>query len=291
MAEKSKKGLGRGLDALFGGRENQVSHALGHGLREVAIDLLVPGKYQPRSHMDETSLSELAQSIREHGVISPILVRELKGQKYEIIAGERRYRASLLADLKTVPVLIRHIEDEHALAIALIENIQRENLTAIEEALGLDRLTSEFHLTHEEVAKAVGKSRSTVTNLLRLLALADEVKEMMLQSQLEMGHGRALLALKKGEQIQFAKEVVAKNLTVRETEQLVSKYLTKYNATSDQRVNKNQTSIDNLRLQEALADLLGATVKLNANKKGKGKLVIEFSSLDQLQGILDHIHK
>ena len=288
--KKKEKGLGRGLDALFMGEvgpdalDDAVSE---RRLLEIETAHIHPGRYQPRTRMDEASISELADSIREQGLLSPILVRMLNDGDYEVLAGERRLRAAKLAGLEKVPVLLQNVDDEHALVIGLIENIQRENLNPIEEAQGLQRLISEFSFTHEDAAKAIGRSRPATSNLLRLLSLTDEVKDMVMKGELEMGHARALLALSGADQITTAKTVVARSLSVRQTEDLVRRLL---EGPQPQKKVVIKTR-DNERLEEAMAETLGAVVKLTANTKGKGKIVIEFSNLDQLQGIVDHIRK
>lgn len=288
VIKKKSKGLGRGLDALLGDSlgEDLIRTEDSNRIEEVELSSLVPGKYQPRTHMDDASLAELADSIREEGVLSPILVRPVGGARYEIIAGERRSRAARLAGFERVPVIIRSVDDEHALAIALIENIQRENLNPIEEAQGIQRLVEEFSFTHEDAAKAIGRSRSATTNLLRLLSLADEVKAMVMRGELEMGHARALLPLCPTDQVTSAKWVAQKGLSVRQTEELVKRML---NPPAQERVVIKTR--DNERLEESLADTLGAVVRLTANKKGKGRIVIEFSNLDQLEGIVRKIQK
>ena len=276
------KGLGRGLDALLGGGKTTVTKDE-DVLREVAIGDLSPGKYQPRTRMDQKALEGLAQSIQSRGIVQPILVRALKTGKFEIVAGERRWRAAQIAGLATVPALVREIPDEQALSIGLIENIQREDLNAIEEAAGIKRLVDEFSLTHEGAAQAVGRSRAAVTNLLRLLELAKPVQEMMIDAKLDMGHGRALLALSKSKQVELAHQIVAKALSVRDTERLVKHELTPL---------KNgktlmSASSDTRHLENTLAEKLGTKVVVKADKKGRGTLVVHFHSLEQLDGILD----
>lgn len=288
--KKKEKGLGRGLDALFMGEigAEALDEAVGaKRLAEVETGLIQAGRYQPRTRMDEASISELADSIREQGLLSPILVRELDEGGYEVLAGERRLRAARQAGLEKVPVLIENVDDEHALVIGLIENIQRENLNPIEEAQGIQRLIDEFDFTHEAAAKAVGRSRPATSNLLRLLALTDEVKAMLMDGALEMGHARALLGLAGADQVTAAKTVAARGLSVRQTEELVRRMI-EGAAPKKKVVIKTR---DDERLEEALAETLGAVVKLTANQKGRGRIVIEFSSLDQLQGIVDHIQK
>lgn len=271
------KGLGRGLDALLAGDDG----AEGDTLQQLAVSLLQPGKYQPRTHMDPDSLQQLADSIRVQGVMQPVLVRPISGNRYEIIAGERRWRASQLAGLSEIPALVREIADEAALVMALIENIQRENLNPLEEALGIQRLVNEFALTHQSAAEAVGRSRSAVTNLLRLLNLAPRVQEMMMQSQLDMGHARALLGLTQAKQIDAAHEIIRKGLSVREAEKLAQRLL---RPTEDR--GRHAPDRDVLQLQENLAEKLGARVTLTQRKGGKGRLAIDYDSLEQLDGIL-----
>lgn len=289
VAENRKnKGLGRGLDAFFGGELVDDVMALNHQIEEVDVSSVHAGKYQPRMRIEPSSLEELAQSIRAQGVISPIVVRPTGGANYEIIAGERRFRAALLAGLKKVPVIIRDVGDKQALAMALIENIQREDLNPLEEAHGIRRLIEEFGYTHEGAADAIGRSRSATSNLLRLLELTEEVKGMLSTGALDMGHARALLALKGAEQILAAKTVLQRSLSVRQTEELVKRMLAEKPIPKKKIVIKTR---DDERLEEALAETLGATVRLTANQKGKGKIVIEFSNLDQLQGIVDKIQR
>ncbi|ACV37596.1 ParB/RepB/Spo0J family partition protein [Accumulibacter sp.] len=274
------KGLGRGLDALLAGndaqnREQQRALPVGH---------IQPGKYQPRTRMDAASLDELAASIRVQGLMQPILVRPLGEDRYEIIAGERRWRAAQMAGLSEVSTLIREIPDEAALAMALIENIQRENLNPLEEALGLQRLIDEFSMTHQQAADAVGRSRPAASNLLRLLQLAAPAQELLMCGEIDMGHARALLPLAGALQVQLAQRVVQKGLSVRETERLVQYAL---RAPKDSPPPKPDRDV--LRLQEELADLLGAQVAIRANKRGAGKVLIEFGDLDQLEGILQRL--
>lgn len=291
MVGKSK-GLGRGLDALLStsriaapdavnsdGQPSSVS--LDGSLRHIPIEFLQPGKYQPRKDMSPDALEELSTSIQAQGIIQPIVVRSVGENKYEIIAGERRWRASQMAKLHEVPCLIKEVPDEAAVAIALIENIQREDLNAMEEAQALDRLMKEFELTHQEVAQAVGKSRTTVTNLLRLNSLTDEVKKLLEYGDIEMGHARTLLALSGETQVEAGKHVAGKSLSVRETENYVRKLLNP----PPEAVAK-QVDPDVARLQIDLAEKIGAHVKINANKQGKGKVVIDFTDLEQLDGIL-----
>ena len=274
------KGLGRGLDALLSAGETQQ----GERLLTLPVESLVPGKYQPRTRMDPAALSELAESIRAQGLMQPILARAVSGGQYEIIAGERRWRASQLAGLNEVPVLVREVADDVALKMALIENIQREDLNPLEEAQGLQRLIQEFDMTHQAVAESVGRSRVAVTNILRLLNLAKPVQAMLLDGQIEMGHARALLPLSAARQTETAHEVVRRGLSVREVERLVSRLL-----------NPKPTRVpakdrDVLRLEEQLSETLGTKVSITANRKGAGRVTIEFSDLDQLDSILARLH-
>lgn len=253
-------------------------------LKHLPIEFLQPGQYQPRKDMHNEALEELAASIRAQGIMQPIVVRQIGSQQYEIIAGERRWRAAQLAGLHQVPVLVRNVPDEAAIAMALIENIQRENLNPMEEAVALHRLQEEFELTQQQVADAVGKSRVTVTNLLRLMNLNDDVKTLLERGDIEMGHARALLGLQHEDQSQAARQVVAKVLTVRQTEALVRDWHDKKQSAA-----KPATNPDINRLEQTLGDRLGAKVQLKHSAQGKGKLVISYSSLDELDGILGHI--
>ena len=277
------KGLGRGLDALLGGSALTLAE---DQLTTLAVSRLRPGKYQPRSRMDAESLAELAESIKAQGIIQPILVRAVGGDEYEILAGERRWRAAQLAHLSEVPVIIREVPDEAALAIALIENIQRQELNALEEAQGLQRLIDEFGMTHDAAAQAVGRSRSAVSNLLRLLGLAKPVQAMLTEGQLDMGHARALLALPANQQAGLARTVVDKALSVRQTEALVKQYL---QPTLKKPAAKREDA-DVLRLSEQLSDTLGAKVAIQPRAKGRGKIVIEYDSLDHLDGLLSRFN-
>jgi ParB family chromosome partitioning protein len=275
------KGLGRGLDALLSGGNEAAPEAL----QTLAIDRIKPGKYQPRTRMDETSLNELADSIREQGLMQPILVRPVDGGRFEIIAGERRWRAAQRVGLREVPALVKSVPDQAALALALIENIQREDLNPLEEARGLARLIEEFGLTHEAAAKAVGRSRSAVTNLLRLTTLAKPAQDYLLNGNMEMGHARALLALPGPQQTAASARVVNGQLSVRETERLVFSLLNP--AKRDARRNTHRGhDADTARLETDLAEALGAKVKIEVGKKGAGKLVIAYASLEQLDGII-----
>lgn len=281
MTPPKPKGLGRGLDALLAG--NREDEEKGE-LQTLPIDSLQPGKYQPRTRMDPGSLDELAASIRAQGIMQPILVRPIGDDRYEIIAGERRWRASRLAELTQVPCLVREIPDEAALAMSLIENIQREDLNPLEEAAGIQRLVDEFSMTHQQAAEAVGRSRSAASNLLRLLNLAGQVQELLMAGDIDMGHARAVLPLDPASQIQVANQVAAKGFSVRETEHLVHRMLNPRNQKPTAAPDR-----DLLRLQEELADTLGATVKLRANRKGAGELSIRFGDLDQLDGLLSRL--
>lgn len=282
MNSPKKKGLGRGLGALL----DANSESSGARQDSLPVGRLQPGRYQPRTRMDPDSLNELAASIKAQGIMQPILVRPIGGDTYEIIAGERRWRAAQLAGMSEVPVLVREIPDEATLAMSLIENIQRENLNPLEEAAGIQRLIDEFGMSHQQAADAVGRSRPAASNLLRLLNLAKPVQECLFSGELDMGHARALLSLDKPGQARLAALVVHKRLSVRETEKLVQREL---QPPSDRNAGAQKADRDVLRLQEELADMLGAPVKLQAGKKGAGHLTIGFSSLDQLDGILERL--
>ena len=290
MAAK-KRGLGeRGLGALLAGSKVSLDQqAQDHDgeLRELPIDLVQRGRYQPRRDMDPAALQELADSIRQQGVMQPVVVRPIAEGRYELIAGERRWRACQLAELDRIPAIIREVPDEAAIAMALIENIQRENLNPIEEAFALQRLQEEFGLTQAQVAEAVGKSRTTITNLLRLIGLTEDVRLMLEHGDLEMGHGRAMLTLQPEQQLQVARTVVSKSLSVRQTEALVRRVQQE----GDKPAKAGSKELDpNIRaLQDDLSERLGARVSIAHGQRGKGKLVIEYSSLDELDGILGHI--
>jgi ParB family chromosome partitioning protein len=293
-----KRGLGRGLDALLG--SHQAAKQIAQEANEVAasgqfkdgelqnlpVEFIQRGKYQPRREINQEALEELAGSIRAQGVMQPIVVRPIGTDKYEIIAGERRWRACQLAGLDRIPVLIREVPDEAAIAMALIENIQREDLNPMEEAIALARLQQEFELTHQQIADAVGKSRATVTNLLRLMSLREDVQRMLEHGDLEMGHARALLTLAPELQASTAQTVVAKGLSVRQTEALVRKL-------QENKTEKPGDSFgpdaDIQRLEESLSEKLGAPVQIQHTAKGKGKLVLTYNSLEELDGILSHI--
>ena len=301
MAATRKRGLKKGLDALLGSAmppEHSVSvHHDGEALvadsqqaardgdlRRLPVELLQRGRYQPRRDMSSEALEELSESIKAQGVMQPIVVRPISDTRYEIIAGERRWRAAQMAGLDTIPAVIREVSDEAAIAMALIENIQREDLNPMEEAFALARLKDEFELTHQQVADAVGKSRAMVTNLLRLISLEEEVKKLLEHGDLEMGHARALLALSGDKQIAAARSVVAKGLSVRQTEALVRDYEKEKPAKEVVREDPNVR-----QLIGDLSDRLGAPVQLRQEKGGKGKLVISYNSLDELDGIIAHI--
>ncbi len=293
-----RKGLGRGLDALLGGNTKKTAagepdvsspvteKAADGELKQLPVEFISRGKYQPRRDMQTEALEELAESIKAQGIMQPIVVRPIGEGKYEIIAGERRWRAAQMAGLDSIPTIIRDVPDEAAIAMALIENIQRENLNPIEEAIALKRLQDEFELTQLEVAEAVGKSRSAITNLLRLINLDDEVKTLLEHGDLEMGHARALLSLSKEDQRLLARQVVTKALSVRQTETLVRQH-----QQQSQKPKAAEVKVDHniLKLQEGLSEKIGVPVKLDHSAKGKGKLVLSYNSLDELDGILAHL--
>ena len=292
MSQSKRRGLGRGLDALLTTPASNSSEEPGvdkgnkeSELQNLPIEQLHPGKYQPRKDMSAEALDDLANSIKSQGIIQPIVVRPISDHSYEIIAGERRWRAAQIAELDNVPCLIKHVPDEAAVAIALIENIQREDLNAMEEAIALERLLIEFELTHQEVAEAVGKSRTTVSNLLRLNNLNSEVKTLLEHGDIEMGHARALLALDNDIQTNTARIVVAKELNVRETEALIKKVQLPEKETKEKKIDPNTKA-----LEQNLSEKLGSQVAINHNKKGKGKLVISYSDLSELDGIVSRFN-
>ncbi|MBK5939145.1 ParB/RepB/Spo0J family partition protein [Halochromatium roseum] len=306
MTVAKKKGLGRGLDALLGGAreaalpesgaeltpvraEALIAPTVGEAVRELPLDQIQRGRYQPRRDFDEERLRELADSIAAQGVIQPILVRPVEPGRYEIVAGERRWRASQQAGLERIPVVVRDVTEQAALAIALIENIQRDDLHPLEEAGALRRLLDEFGLSHLQVAEAVGKSRSTVTNLLRLLELEDEVKTLLDDKRLEMGHARALLGLHGEQQIKAARLVVMQGLSVRDTERLIRRQQTDADDPPTEAHAKSAPDPNIRQLQDDLAERLGARVAIKHGSKGTGRLVINYNSLDELDGILAHI--
>ena len=296
MADRKK--LGKGLSALLSsGSATSMSNLLSERavdrgsvlgeeerLRNIPIDLIQRGKYQPRVEMNEAALEDLAASIKAQGVMQPIVIRSIAAQKYEIIAGERRWRASQMAGLSSIPAVVKQVSDEAAIAMSLIENIQRENLNPIEEAMALKRLQDEFELTQQEVASAVGKSRATVTNLMRLIGLHIDVQKMLQVGKLEMGHARALLTLSETKQVEFAKLVANKGLSVRQTESLVR------NVNTGSELDRKKSIDPNIKkLEEDLGEKLGAKVIIQHTEKGKGRLVINYNSLDELDGILVHL--
>jgi ParB family chromosome partitioning protein len=285
-----KRGLGRGLDALLGGSDKGQEVPVA-STGQIPVDLIQRGRYQPRRDFDEAALKELADSISAQGIVQPVVVRPLDGGGYELIAGERRWRAAQMAGLSEVPAVIREVDDRTAMAMGLIENIQRQDLNAVEEASALHRLLNDFGLTHQQVAEAVGKSRSAVSNLLRLLDLDTAVKTLVEERKLEMGHARALLTLDAVAQRAAAQEVVDKALSVRETESLV-KGLQETMPSEENPKTKTQPKPDPDvdRLIQNLSEKLGAQIKLQQGRSGKGKLIISYNSLDELDGILDHIH-
>lgn len=282
MAVK-KRGLGRGLNALLG-EVTPTEAEKTHNLQTLPIEFLQRGKYQPRKDMKPEALQELADSIKAQGIIQPVVVRLIADERYEIIAGERRWRAAQLASLQEIPVVIKTIDDRGAMAVALIENIQREDLNVLEETEALKRLVEEFDLTHQQAAEAVGKSRAMVSNLLRLLELPNEVKTLLGKGLIEMGHARALLSLDSDKQIELANKIVKQGLTVRATEKLVKE------AGIDKKVVQSPKDTDTLRLQEALTEKVGAKVVIDHKKNGKGKLVFNYTSLEELEGIINRIN-
>lgn len=271
-----RKGLGRGLEALLGGDE-----APRDSLTSLPVGRIRPGRYQPRTRMDQEALAELAASIKSQGLIQPVLVRPVDRDRYELIAGERRWRAAQMAGLQEIPALVREVADESALAMSLIENIQRENLNPMEEAAGLQRLVDEFRMTHEQAADAVGRSRSATTNLLRLLRLAKPVQGMVMEGVLEMGHARALLALDGARQIEAANRIAARGLSVREAEALAAKMLHGQGSRRGQKADR-----DLARLEEDVSGRLGTTVEIRAGRKGRGRIVVYYSSLEHLDQLL-----
>ncbi len=294
---KKKRGLGRGLEALIGeantrtANQDQGAADLGSGsseaLKDIPIEFLQPGKYQPRKDMHPDSLEELANSIKAQGLMQPVVVRPIGHEKYEIIAGERRWRASQIAQLDKIPALVKDVPDNAAIAMALIENIQREDLNPMEEAEALHRLSIEFDLSHQEVADAVGKSRATVSNLLRLMNLGRTARTMLERGEIEMGHARAILSLPEDQQAHLAKLVVNKGLSVRQVEREVQNLNKKESLGSPRQQEKQNPDVR--RLQSDLSEKLGAPVSIQHSAKGKGKLVISYHSLDELEGILEHI--
>ncbi len=280
-----KPGLGRGLDMLLSSATKDSDKD--SELKKLPVEKITKGEYQPRMSIDPDALQDLAESIKAQGLVQPIVVRRIEGGNYELIAGERRWRASQIAGLHTIPAIIRDIPDQAAAAMSLIENIQREDLNPLEEALAMSRLISDFGLTHQQTAESVGRSRASVTNLLRLIDLQDKTKELLDQRQLDMGHARALLALDGQLQIETAQKVAKNQLSVRETEKLVKKL----NATDENQAKKDapQKALEVIKLEESLSEKIGAKVSIQYNTKGKGKLIVEYNNLDELDGILEHI--
>ena len=279
---KDKSSLGTGLDSLLGNRPKSD----GLAVSQISIEELTPGQYQPRSKLHKTTLEELSQSIKNQGVLQPLIVRRLASGRFEIVAGERRWRAAQIAGVNTVPAIIRDLNNDEAAKIALIENLQREDLNSLDQAKGLLRLQKEFNLSQEELGASVGKSRSTITNLLRLLNLSAEVQELLQDGKIEMGHARALLTLNESDQINCAKRVVSESLSVRQCEAMVGSL-----TTETKRDNKAQTKKDpnTVSLENELSDVLGSTVEIKHNKQGKGKLIVSFKSLEALQGVIEKI--
>lgn len=287
MAVK-KRGLGRGLDALLGGVDQGDTEAVPEGeLRDLALAAIGPGRYQPRTEMDSDALEALAQSIRTQGVVQPIVVRPLAADRFEIIAGERRWRASKLAGLETIPALVRDVSDRVAMAVALIENIQRESLNPLEEAAALRRLIDECEMTHQQCAEAVGRSRAAVSNLLRLMDLNPDVQELINRGELEMGHGRALLGLEGRRQSEFARQVVERGLNVRQTEALVR--AAEHDNGSAPRRDDEMSNIAVVERENVLADRLGARVSIRHHARGHGTVVIRYRDLDDLDSLLARI--
>jgi len=280
-----KPGLGRGLDMLLSSSSKDINKD--SILKKLPVEKIQKGEYQPRTNIDPDALQDLAESIKAQGLVQPVVVRRLSAGGYELIAGERRWRASQIAGLHEIPAIIREIPDQAAAAMSLIENIQREDLNPLEEAVAMSRLIAEFGLTHQQTAESVGRSRTAVTNLLRLIELEDDTKELLDTRQLDMGHARALLALKGNEQVTTANNIAKKGLSVRETERLIKKILASDTSTSKKPVAK---ALEVKNLEVSLSEKLGAKVAIQYNTKGKGKLVVEYNNLDELDGILEHIN-
>jgi ParB family chromosome partitioning protein len=280
-----KKGLGKGLDALLGPLTQVQEPGEQQLLKEVPIEWIKPGKYQPRKEFDEESLRELCASIKAQGIMQPIVLRPIGKDRYEIIAGERRWRAAQLAEMEKIPAVVREVDDEAAVAMSLIENIQREDLNPLEQARGLKRLIEEFKLTHQQVADAVGKSRTAVTNLLRLLSLSPAVIRLLVSGDIEMGHARALLTLDDTRQEDAAREIASKQLSVRQAESLVRRIMAEDDGQPAARARK--VDPDTRSLEERLSQKLGQAVSIQVNSKGKGKLTIKYNSLDELDGVLE----
>lgn len=282
-----KPGLGRGLDMLLSSATTDSDKDKDSELKNLPVEKISKGEYQPRLSIDPDALQDLAESIKAQGVVQPVVVRRIEGGNYELIAGERRWRASQIAGLHTVPAIIRDIPDQAAAAMSLIENIQREDLNPLEEALAMSRLIADFGLTHQQTAESVGRSRTSVTNLLRLIDLEEKTKDLLDKRQLDMGHARALLALEGQLQIEIAQKVAKNGLSVRETERLVKRL-----NTSDEdkaKAEPPKKALEVIKLEESISEKLGAKVDIQYNTKGKGKLIVEYNSLDELDGILEHI--
>ena len=279
---KDKSSLGTGLDSLLGNRPKSDSLAVS----QISIEELTPGQYQPRSKLHKTTLEELSQSIKNQGVLQPLIVRRLASGRFEIVAGERRWRAAQIAGVNTVPAIIRDLNNDEAAKIALIENLQREDLNSLDQAKGLLRLQKEFNLSQEELGASVGKSRSTITNLLRLLNLSAQVQELLQDGKIEMGHARALLTLNESDQINCAKRVVSESLSVRQCEAMVGSLTTKTKRGNDAQTKKDPNTA---LLEKELSDVLGSAVEIKHNKQGKGKLIVSFKSLEALQGVIEKI--
>ena len=298
MSRSRSKGLGRGLDALLGQDSPPTAPASPDsvdGFAEVSLEKLTPGRYQPRTRMDESALQELAASIRSHGLMQPIVVRPLEAGRWEIIAGERRFRAARIAGLATVPVLVRQVADKDALALALIENIQREDLNPLEEAQAIQRLITEFSFTHEQAAESIGRSRSATSNLLRLLQLAEPVQTMLLAGDLEMGHARALLSLAPARQAMLAAEIHARRMSVREAERLAARHLEDAVLNESQRSHRNDdrarrgVARDVARLEDRLADLLATKVQLRQGARGAGTLTVHFTDAEHFGALMSRL--
>lgn len=281
-----KPGLGRGLDMLLSSSAKDNESNKDSELKKLPVELIKKGEYQPRLSIDPDALQELAESIKAQGLVQPVVVRRIDGGEYELIAGERRWRASQIAGMHTIPAIVRDIPDQAAAAMSLIENIQREDLNPLEEAIAMSRLIADFGLTHQQTAESVGRSRAAVSNLLRLLDLEEATKELLDTSKLDMGHARALLALSGTLQVETANMVADKQLSVRDTEKLVKKFANPEQAAKKAPVKK---ALEVQKLEESLSETLGAQVNIQYNNKGKGKLVVEYNNLDELDGILEHI--
>ena len=284
-----RKGLGRGLETLLGAAGSTSGEDTATQPHVLPLAALKPGRYQPRTRMDEGALAELADSIRSQGVMQPVLVRSLNGGQYEIIAGERRVRAALLAGLTDIPVLVRDVPDESAAAMALIENIQREDLNPLEEAQGVQRLITEFHLTHEEAAKAIGRSRSATSNLLRLTHLAKPVQTLLMAGDLDMGHARALLGVDAAHQITLAHQIVAKRMSVRDAERLVARAAADGSSTPTRAAAAGRADADVTRLETELSDVLATKVQIRMRGAARGQVLIDFTDLDHLDGVLSRL--